>query len=210
MNRRAPARTAASRRFTVPTTLVNASIRGSRTETATLDWAARWTTTSGRHHSTTAAPAGEQTSETNTSSRLRPERNAASRAGGVPTDRSSMTATLIPSASSRGTRCEPMNPAPPVTRTLMPPPPCPGRPTPSGREDRSVEGLSRVPVLVLPVLAQSTGAEEPPLFLRFDGTRDFGGLASMDSRLTSFPIHTRRRSTRTRGREGHGLSPEPW
>ena len=47
----------------------------------------------------------------------RPVGSAASRFSTRPADRSSTTVTQAPSATNRSTRCEPMNPAPPQTRT---------------------------------------------------------------------------------------------
>ena len=49
-----------------------------------------------------------------------------------PVDRSSTTSTSCPSASSRSTRVEPMNPAPPVTSIRVTPRPAPP-PTPARR-----------------------------------------------------------------------------
>src|SRR6266404_4169282 len=40
----------------------------------------------------------------------------ARRFSALPVEKSSITTTVFPSAKSRSTRCEPMNPAPPVTK----------------------------------------------------------------------------------------------
>jgi hypothetical protein len=111
--RRAPAALAASRTVAVPATLIITSWAGSSTDRRTPIWAARWTTTSGCSASISACIAAPSTTSAWCSST--PARRFSRR----PVERSSTTATSCPSSSSASTTCEPMKPAPPVTRIRM-------------------------------------------------------------------------------------------
>src|SRR5215831_6828329 len=110
---RAPTCRAASSTLTVPTTFTCASSAGESTDARTSICAARWHTSSAPDPSITAARAPGSVTLTFcscTRGSSRPSR---------PDDRSSATTTSSPLATSASATCEPMNPAPPVTRTRM-------------------------------------------------------------------------------------------
>src|SRR5512132_3792138 len=98
----------------VPATLIPASNAGSATERRTSIWAARWKISSGVRCS--ASSAIFDPSRTSASLSSAPPLSAPSRVSRRPVERSSITVTSSPRASSASTRLEPMNPAPPVTR----------------------------------------------------------------------------------------------
>src|SRR5579871_3647832 len=110
--KREPTSAAAMMRFSEPRMLIWASSSGSRTERLTLTWAARWTMPSGRRLRTRWAASGERTS-------TRSKRAAGLTLASRPPDRSSTTTTSSPRAQSASVVCDPMNPAPPVTRTRI-------------------------------------------------------------------------------------------
>jgi hypothetical protein len=112
----APTARAASRTLIVPSTFDLASAAGSATDLRTSICAARWKITSGALRSTASRTASPSATEVVTSSAPAPTRSAR------PLDRSSTTVTRSPRASTAPTRCDPMNPAPPVTTTRIPPP----------------------------------------------------------------------------------------
>ena len=92
----------------MPTTLISASWAGRRIETCTSACAARWKTAS--------APSASKPARMS---------RCSSRAAGftfsrLPEERSSTTTTSSPRSTSASTRCEPMNPAPPVTIARKP------------------------------------------------------------------------------------------
>src|SRR5215211_1708530 len=94
-----------------------ASKAGSATDLRTSIWAARWKTTSGRTRSNRSATAS--LSRMSSSDSRAPFPNACSRFSWRPVERASATTTSSPRSSMASTRCEPMNPAPPVTRARM-------------------------------------------------------------------------------------------
>src|SRR5215208_2032561 len=113
ISRETPTRAAASRTFTVPTTLSRASNPGSAIERRTSIWAARWKTLSGAKPSiaeNTASASATSSSVTDT-----PASRAPARFSSFPLEKSSSTRTSSPRAAKASARCEPMNPAPPVT-----------------------------------------------------------------------------------------------
>ena len=99
----------------MPSTFTSASKTGSATDTRTSAWAARWKTTSGRRRTIRSTTSVERTSIWCTVRLWPAEARASARLASDPVDRSSTTSTVCPSARSRSTRVEPMNPAPPVT-----------------------------------------------------------------------------------------------
>lgn len=114
----APSRRPSSSTLNVPVVLATWLAMGATTERGTDGIAARWTMAAA------PAPARPSASE----SRIEPTSTATSRPARLawdPVDRSSITTTSWPSRSSRRTRLEPMNPAPPVTWTRIAVPPIP-------------------------------------------------------------------------------------
>ena len=106
----ARARVACSR-FSVPITLTRASSRGSLADTATLTWAARWKTALGVTLATIRPTESSPMSASISSA-------DGWRLAVFPVSSESMTWTRCPASINRSTRWLPMNPAPPVTRTL--------------------------------------------------------------------------------------------
>src|ERR1051326_5012113 len=101
--------TASRSRFRLPRTLTLASWTGLCTDAGTFDCAAWWSTTSGLNSWKTASSASSRMSHWYSLT-------AGSRFARFPADKSSTTATSWFWALRPSTRCEPMNPAPPVTR----------------------------------------------------------------------------------------------
>src|SRR5439155_18498875 len=112
--RRTPASTAALRTPRLPWTFVRQYAAGCATLSGTEVFAASWYTTS--WPSMAAAKALRFRIEARFT---RTSRGTVSRFRRDPVDRSSRTATSF-RAPRRSTRCEPMKPAPPVTRTRVP------------------------------------------------------------------------------------------
>ena len=113
----APRRRAASRTLIVPSTFVRASNAGSASEMRTSTCAARWKTASGCASATTLRERGAVADVA--ALQRAPPSSAPARLASLPLDRSSTIVTLSPRATSASTRCEPMNPAPPVTSVRM-------------------------------------------------------------------------------------------
>src|SRR3990172_97811 len=112
MMRRTPNRRQLSSRLRPPRMFTLASNMGSATERLTAAWAARWATTSGR-----------SASKRSPRRALRRSRRWKVAPGftqaGLPVARLSNTVTSCPSRTNASTTCEPMNPAPPVTKILI-------------------------------------------------------------------------------------------
>ena len=98
---------------------MRASRAGSLTETRTSICAARWNTTSGARRSISSATDGSQMSIWWNENSWSLVERASDRFASLPVERLSTTSTEWPSARSRSTRLEPMNPAPPVTSALI-------------------------------------------------------------------------------------------
>ena len=109
--RRTPASRASVSTLSVPSTFAAFDARGSATERATAPSAPRWKTTS------TPATARATTAASATEPRI--SSAAGSRFSSRPVERSSSTRTVWPSSRRPSTRCDPMKPAPPVTRASM-------------------------------------------------------------------------------------------
>src|SRR3989304_767380 len=113
MMRRTPNRRQLSSRLRQPRMFTLASNMGSATERLTAAWAARWATTSGR-----------SASKRSPRRALRRSRRWKVAPGftqaGLPVARLSNTVTACPARTNASTTCEPMNPAPPVTRIFKP------------------------------------------------------------------------------------------
>ena len=101
----------ASMRLRVPRMLIAASVTGSATLFLTSIWPAKCVTTSKRLSRTSSANSCEFTP-------ICRNRALSGTFGRFPVERSSTTVTSNPRARKRSATCEPMNPAPPVTRTL--------------------------------------------------------------------------------------------
>src|ERR1700677_443806 len=114
MKRPTPARLAARSSCSEPVAFTWWFSSGSWSEWRTPRQA-RWKTASGRGSTARRHVAASVTSPSIT--RSRPVRAAPSRFARLPFRKLSRTVTLQPEATRTSTRCEPMNPAPPVTST---------------------------------------------------------------------------------------------
>ena len=109
----------ASSTLSVPMTLIPASRTGSSSEGRTPACAARWKTTSGRCRSKSDSRPSARTSMLKNVYAFLPYPRASPRLAIRPVVSSSTATTRWSSARSRSARFEPMNPAPPVTRTVV-------------------------------------------------------------------------------------------
>ena len=117
-NRSAPASTAWRTALTVPPWVTESQPTGSSTDCATDGTAARWTTAS-QPSAASRMRTSSRTSPSITCSPAPPwaaRAHAPSRFSSLPVLKSSTTRTSDPLMSSASTTCDPMKPAPPVTR----------------------------------------------------------------------------------------------